>query len=434
VLRRHKTFQLAILLLVVLAPVTRLAPARAEDSASQCCAVLDARAAELASAVLGTYVNDIKVQTYGHVNRAILIWNDGINSRISFVDNNTSSSRLGFLGEGTIRPGLTLGARFEMEFVWPSSSEIFDPRNVTHYGSLTDVAVRQAYGFINDDHLGIVSVGHQWSASGDLTLINLGSQMNDAALHYNNAFSLGLKLAGGMFTDLKWGQLAENVDVLRGEYLRYDTPSLFGFVASASIGATDAWDVALRYHADGEAFRFVGGIGYRSDKENLLSEFRAAASLLHHDSGLYVTVSGAQRDDDLSSIIAQPPSYFGYIQAGISKMWLPYGNTTIYGDFGLYRNFNVGEILSADLMTNKLEVWGTLAQTEVLRRGFGIEQAFDKIGLLVYAQAHDYDAKISGYPCNSGYLPKVCGVDLNQLTTLPILPWDGVVAGARLRF
>jgi hypothetical protein len=434
VLQGHKTYRLAILLLAALGPVTRLAPARADENASQCCAVLDARIAELATAVLDSYVNDIKVQTYGHVNRAILIWNDGINSKVSFVDNNTSSSRLGFIGEGSIRPGLTVGARFEMEFVWPSSSEIFDHSNFTRDQSLTDVAVRQAYGFINDEHLGIFTFGHQWSASGDLTLINLGSQMNDAALHYNNGFSLGLKLAGGIFTDLKWGQIAENVDVLRGEYLRYDTPSLFGFVVSASIGATDAWDVALRYHADGEVFRFVGGIGYRNDSENLLSEVRGAASLLHHESGLYVTLSGAQRDDELSSIIAQPPSYFGYVQAGISKKWLPYGNTTIYGDFGIYKNFNVGELLSADLQTNKLEVWGTLAQIEVRRRGFGIEQSFDKIGLLVYAQAHDYDAKISGYPCNSSFLPKVCGVDFNQLTTLPVLPWDGVVVGARLRF
>jgi hypothetical protein len=85
-------------------------------------------------------------------------------------------------------------------------------------------------------------------------------------------------------------------------------------------------------------------------------------------------------------------------------------------------------------MSADSQVWGTLAQTEVLRRGFGIEQAFDKIGLLVYAQAHDYDAKISGYPCNPGYPPKGCGVDFNQLNTLPVLPWDGFAVGARLRF
>jgi hypothetical protein len=422
------------LLLAILGGAAWLAPALAAENTANCCAELDARLEELASTVLDNALKDVKVQIYGQVNRAILFWKDGINSKFSFVDNNTSSSRLGLIGEGTIRPGLTVGARFEMEFVWPASSEIFDPGNVTHNQSLTGMAVRQAYGFINDDQLGIFSFGHQWSASGDLTIINLGSQMNDAAPHYNNAFDLGLKLAGGIFTDLRWGQLAENVDLLRGEYLRYDTPSLLGFVLSASIGATDAWDVALRYQADGEAFRFAGGIGYRDDREQLLSEVRSAASILHHPSGLYVTLAGALRDDELSSIIAQPPSYFWYAQAGISRMWLPYGNTTIYGDFGLYRNFNVGELLSADLMSNKLEVWGTLAQTEVRRRGLGLEQAFDKANLLVYLQAHYYEAKISGYPCNSNFIPKTCGVDVNQLTVLPILPWDGVVAGARLRF
>jgi predicted porin len=430
----HKAFQLTILLSAILGLVTCYGPARASENASKCCVELDARLEELASAVLGNTARNVKVQIYGQVNRAILFWKDGIESKASFVDNNTSSTRLGLIGEGTIRPGLTVGSRFEMEFVWPSSSEIFDPKNVTHDEALTGYAVRQAYGFISDERLGTLTFGHQWSASGNLTTINLGSQMNDAVLHYNNAFGLGLKLSGGIFTDLKWGQIAESVDLLRGDYLRYDTPLLFGFVFSASVGLTDAWDVALRYEANGEAFRFAGGIGYRSDRENLLNEFRGAASLLHHASGLYVTLAGAQRDDELSSIIAQPPSYFGYAQAGITRRWVSYGNTTVYGDLGLYKNFEVGELLSADLLTNKLEVWGTLAQTQVRRRGFGIEQGFDQIGLLVYAQAHFYDAKISGYPCSSNFLPKICGVNINELTVLPTLPWDAFVMGARIRF
>jgi hypothetical protein len=432
--RGHGASRLTIVLSAMLGLATGFEPAQASDNATKCCDELDARLEELASALLGNTARNVKVQIYGQVNRAILFWKDGIDSKASFVDNNTSSTRLGIIGEAAIRPGLTVGSRFEMEFVWPSSSEIFDPKNVTHDEALTDYAVRQAYGYINDERFGILTFGHQWSASGDLTIINLGSAMNDAALHYNNAFSLGLKLGGGIFTDLKWGEIAESVDVLRGDYLRYDTPSLFGFVLSASVGLTDAWDVALRYQADGEAFRFAGGIGYRSDREKLLNELRGAASLLHHASGLYVTLAGAQRDDELSSIIAQPPSYFGYVQAGISRKWVSYGNTTAYGDLGLYRNFNVGELLSADLVTNKLEVWGTLAQTEVHRRGFGIEQAFDQIGLLVYAQAHFYDARISGYPCNSSFLPKICGVNFNELTVLPTLPWDAFVVGGRVRF
>jgi len=307
--RGHKASLLTILLSAIPGLGNCLEPARASQDASKCCAELDARLEELASAVLGDTARNVKVQIYGQANRAILFWKDGIDCRASFVDNNTSSTRLGLIGQGTVRPGLTVGSRFEMEFVWPSSSEISDPKNFAHDEGLTGYAVRQAYGFISDERLGNLTFGRQWPASGNLTIINLGSQMNDAALHYNNAFSLGLKLSGGIFTDLRWGQIAESVDVLPGEYLRYDTPSLFGFVLSASVGLT--------------AFRFAGGIGYRSDHEKLLNEFRGAASLLHHASGLYTTLAGAQRDDELSSIIGQPPSYFGYVQAGINRKWSP---------------------------------------------------------------------------------------------------------------
>jgi predicted porin len=217
--RGHKASRLTILS-AILGLVGCFQPARASDDVAKCCAELDSRLEELASAVLGDAARNVKVQIYGQVNRAILFWKDGIDSKTSLVDNNTSSTRLGLIGDGTIRPGLTVGSRFEMEFVWPSSSEIFDPENVTHNEALTGYTVRQAYGFINDERLGTLTYGYQWSASGNLTIVNLGSEMNDAALHYNNAFSLGLKLSGSIFTDLKWGQLAESVDVLRGEYLR----------------------------------------------------------------------------------------------------------------------------------------------------------------------------------------------------------------------
>src|SRR5262249_39717171 len=211
--RGHKASQLTILLSAVLGLVTSFEPARASENATKCCTELDARLEELASAILGDTARNVKVQIYGQVNRAILFWKDGIDAKSTFVDNNTSSSRLGLIAQGSLRPGLTVGSRFEFEFVWPSSAQVFDPRNATHDLSLTIGAVRQAYGFISDERLGMLSFGHQWSASGDLTIINLGAQMNDAVLHYNSAFSLGLKLAGGIFTDLRWGQLAENVDI-----------------------------------------------------------------------------------------------------------------------------------------------------------------------------------------------------------------------------
>ena len=169
----------------------------------------------------------------------------------------------------------------------------------------------------------------------------------------------------------------------------------------------------------------------------LLTELKGAASLLHSPTGLYASVAGGLRDDESSSIIGHPPAYFRYVQAGISKKWLlPYGNTTAYGDFGTYRNFDVGELLRIDPHTDQLMIWGTLAQTEVVRWGYGIEQVFDETGLLVCAQAHHYQPKIIGFPCdpNPSQFPNQCGGDPNNLVTLPVRPWSGYVVGMRIRF
>lgn len=433
--RGREAFRLASLLLAMLLPIAALAPTRASEIA-ECCADLDEKAAELESMVLRKGVSNASLQIYGQVNRAILFWNDGFDSRSRVVDNTTSSSRLGFIGQSKIRAGLAAGYRIELEFLFPASSEIFNPADVTHAQPLTNTAVRQVYGFVSDERLGSLSLGYQWSATGNLTIINLGSQMNDAALHYNNGFSLGLSLFGGIFSDLKWGQIAHSVDTLRGSYLRYDTPLLHGFVLSASAGEKDSWDVALRYQADGRAFRFAGGVGYRDDRDNLLREVKGAASLLHNTTGLYVSLAGGLRDDALSSIIGQPPSYFYYGQAGVSKNWLSFGNTTVYADFGVYRNFNVGELLRVDPHTGQLAIWGTLAETEVVRWGYGVEQAVDEAGLLLYAQAHHYGARVVGFPCdpNPGQFANQCGGDPNNLVALPMRPWTGYVVGARIRF
>ena len=51
----------------------------------------------------------------------------------------------------------------------------------------------------------------------------------------------------------------------RTELLRYDSPTIGGFVASASIGeAGDYWGVMLRYAGEFSGFRVAAGIGYEN--------------------------------------------------------------------------------------------------------------------------------------------------------------------------
>ena len=67
--RGREAFRSAMLLCATLVPIVWLAPAQASENASECCAALDARIAELRP-VLDNNVHDVKVKLYGQVNRA----------------------------------------------------------------------------------------------------------------------------------------------------------------------------------------------------------------------------------------------------------------------------------------------------------------------------------------------------------------------------
>ena len=192
------------------------------------------------------------------------------------------------------------------------------------------------------------------------------------------------------------------MDSLRGLFVRYDTPMMGGVVLSAAWGEDDIWDVAARYQTKWSSFRFAAGVGYMDDPGRHYRDLKGSASLIHDPTGLYVSVAGGLRDDDISILSASGQAHFHYAQLGISKQWLPYGKTTLYADYGLYKNFNVGHLLQADLFNpGELTIWGTLAETEVRRWGFGAEQSFDDRGLLVYSQAHHYRAQVIGFPCDT---------------------------------
>lgn len=394
-------------------------------------AALEQRVAELEAAALRAGDRKLTMHIYGQVNRAILFWDDGFKSGMRVIDNATSSSRFGVTGRTTSRSGPTVGYRIEFEI---------DPLSHAATGATTGADsrshLRHAFLYVDSDQAGRFSLGHQSPATDDITLINLGSQMNDAALHYNTNNAIPLNIGGGLVTDLKWGDIAHNVDSLRGNFVRYDTPMLGGFVLSGAWGENDIWDVALRYQAMGAGFRFGAGLGFMDDRERGFKDVRGSASLIHDQTGLYVSVAGGVRDDDVSVLSAHDTAFFHYGQVGISKQWLPYGKTTLFADYGLYKNFNVGDLLRVDPQSGALVIWGTLSRTEVVRWGAGIEQAFDDTGLLLYAQAHRYEATIIGFPCdaNPGNFPNNCGGDPSNLVELPTEPWVAVMTGARIKF
>jgi len=392
------------------------------------------RIAELETTAAASSSRPLHLNIYGQINRAVLFWNDGFDSGTYGVDNHTSSTRFGFVGQAAIAPGWSTGYRFEVETPFPSSDEVFNGPGGSQGGPGDTVRIRQSYWDIASRDGGRVSVGYQSPATDDITLINLGSQINDAAVHLNSAFRIRLDLLNPpIVTALTWGQIAHNVDSFRGNFIRYDTPMLGGFLLSGAWN-DDVWDAALRYHKGGGGFRFAAGAGYMRDDARRFEDVRGSASLIHDMTGLYASVAGGWRDAAQSVPVNADESRFYYVQLGISRQWLASGKTTLYADHGVYKNYNVGEILSIN--PDQLAVpWGTLVDTEVRRWGFGIEQAVDAANLLLYAQTHFYDPTIAGFPCMfDGPDPKVCGGDPSKTGELPAASWQGVVVGARIQF
>jgi predicted porin len=379
---------------------------------------------------------DVPEQTlriYGQLNRALMFWDDGRKSAAYAVDNDTSSSRLGIAGKQRFPNEVSAGFRVEIDTRLTSSSEV--SRGDTWGDASGGIELRHAYAYVEDSKLGRLTFGQQSPATDDITLFNLGSEMNNAALHYNNRFGLWLNVGSGFNSDLRWGDIAHDVDSLRGLFARYDTPVIGGFVLSVARGKDNVWDVAARYQASWKSFRFAAAVGYMDDRGRHYRDAKGSASLIHDPTGLYISVAGGLREDDTSILNANGPAHFHYAQLGISKEWMPYGKTTLYADYGLYKNFNVGNLLQADLVNpGQFVIWGTLAQTEVRRWGFGVEQSFDNSGVLLYAQAHHYQAEIIGFPCDPAPSPASCGGDPSNLALLPTKPWQAFVAGTRIRF
>jgi len=100
--------------------------ALAEALLAPCCGDLEERIAELETTTVRGASNKLSFRLYGQVNRALLLWNDGFDASDHIVDNHTSSSRFGFFGQATIKPGITAGYRLEIDVPFPSSDEIFN--------------------------------------------------------------------------------------------------------------------------------------------------------------------------------------------------------------------------------------------------------------------------------------------------------------------
>jgi predicted porin len=344
-------------------------PATAADlKGGGCCADLEERVAELEATTARKGNRVVSLQVYGQVNKALLIFDDGVDNDAFIVDNDQSGSRFGLTGKASFKPGWTAGYTMEFDVQDAASNTVNQLADNGDDGEDV-IEIRQNYLFLESERFGRISIGQQSSAADGVTEIVLANSQSDASDIFS-AFSV--RTGGGGDSGFVVEDFIDNLDGPREDVIRYDTPSIYGFIVSASWGDDDYADIALRFKKEFNSFRFAAGVAYQWDEREEGEEreiVSGSLSAMHIPSGLYVALSGGtvEFQDD-----AAEDGSFYYAQLGIERKFLPYGATTVYGEYGSYENVaNLGEL-------------------EAERYGFGVVQKIDSAAMDIYALARVY--------------------------------------------
>ncbi len=347
---------------------TPLIPAKAADLGGNCCGDLEERVSELEATTARKGNRVVSLQVYGQVNKALLIFDDGVDSDAFIVDNDQSGSRFGFIGKATLKPGWTAGFNMEFDVQDSATDKIsqFDDE-----GDANEIKIRQNYVFVESERYGRVALGQQSTAADGLNEIVLGNSLTDSSDIFS---SFHVRLGGGGDSGLTVGQFVDNLDGPREDVIRYDSPSIYGFILSASWGDNDYSDLTLRFKKEFNSVRIAAGIGYQwDDREDVSREILSGSvSAQHIPTGLYVSFAAGNVEFGLSNV---SDGNFYYVQAGIDRKFLPYGSTTFYGGYGKY-----------DGVTED----AALAGLDAERWDVGIVQKFDSAALELYANARFY--------------------------------------------
>ncbi len=360
--------------------------ANAADLGGDCCADLEERVAVLEATTARKGNRKVSLQIYGHINQALLIWDDGQNSDAYVVDNDSSGSRIGFRGKAKINHDWSAGYRIEIG-VYSAESDRVDQNNDDGDGNR--LALRRSSMFVKSKTLGKVTLGltsHALDATTKADLSGTHVIARNGGLRFIEDFFIA-NSAGGL-TGTRWGEIFDgDTELDKRNVIRYDTPTLAGFKLSASWGEDDEWSVAAFYKAKYADFKVKAAIGYGEDQEDGGSDasenFNGSLSIMHTPTGLFITGSAGEKAKKNNV-----DETFYQIKGGIQQSWMPLGKTTLYGEYIHAETDDTGE---GDIY------------------GFGIVQKVDAAAMELYAGFRHYEADLNTNVATEDFITVVTG-------------------------
>src|SRR5690349_1672646 len=125
-------------------------PVRAADLGDDCCSDLEERVAELEATTVRKGNKKVSVTLYGQINRAVLFWDDHVESNTYAVDNNYESSRFGLKGSAKIAGDWSAGYRLEVEPTEANSARLNQFNDNNQMDAAGALNVRHSFLYLNN--------------------------------------------------------------------------------------------------------------------------------------------------------------------------------------------------------------------------------------------------------------------------------------------
>ena len=366
---------------------------QAADLGGNCCADLEERIAELEATTARKGNRKVSLTISGWVNEAVFFWDDGRESNVYVATNSLEQSRFKFAGEAKITDGWSAGYVIEIG-VWGSAYKGVDAStdDGKDNGVTNGLLVRKSNWFIKSKDLGKFTVGLDGTATYHL----LDDANTTVTRNYADAEAAAVALAsfkevntGNKWTDMMGGfNGATPGQSGRRNVVRYDSPTIAGFVLTAAWGEDDMWDMALTYKGEVGDFKLTAKAGYGESTDPVTNKGRCAVgtgdcqwwgvagTIQHAPTGIYVYAGYGADSIDLKASQAgeDDESNTWFVQGGIESKLVAIGKTTFFGE---YRHDDVG--ISAKASSSDLNFWAA-----------GVIQSIDNAAMdlyVIYRQA-----------------------------------------------
>lgn len=391
----------------------------AADLGGSCCADLEERIAELESTTARKGNRKVSLQVSGWVSEQIVHWDDGVESNTYITGLGTAfASNVNFKGQAQVTSDLSVGYVLHIEAI---TSDVYTTNQDTPNGGAAlsgggpgTTQVLYSYWFAKSDKYGQVSIGMN-SPADDSAVVALDSSGTLQAAYWVAYDVFGFFVRGDFAPgdSLIWG----NASSCRGygggpgdcngvplNVVRYDSPVIANFSASASWGEDDNWAVALRYVNTNFGDMTVKGLVTYSETSDEsqgapvggnLEYVQASVYLQHNPSGWFAHGAWGRIDQNVNPL-NNPASNTYYLKSGIRLNPTPIGATIPYGEY--LRATDSAMIVndSGTAGDTSDDVSRVVRGSDATFWGFGVVQEIDAAAMSVWLRYREHEVDVPG--------------------------------------